>query len=141
MIEIKEFSVDNLDLYAKALEIRTRVFVDEQKVPPEHEYDEFEPESQHYLLFKNDEPIATARWRTTPKGIKLERFAMLPQFRNLGIGSILLQHIIKEVSVLGKTIYLHAQLKAVSYYSRAGFIKKGDVFSEAGIEHYIMELR
>ncbi len=139
MIKIIEFSNVEKLLFSKALDIRKRVFVVEQNVPPEHEYDGFENESHHYLLFFDDVPIATARWRNTKKGIKLERFAMLQEYRNKGIGSELLQRIMKDVSSLGKKIYLHAQIKAVSYYERVGFVKKGDVFVEAGIEHYLME--
>ena len=90
-------------------------------------------------MFFDDVPIATTRWRNTKKGIKLERFAMLQEYRNKGIGSELLQRIMKDVSSLGKKIYLHAQIKEVSYYERVGFVKKGDVFVEAGIEHYLME--
>ncbi len=140
MIEIIGFGNDEKLLFSEALGIRKRVFVEEQKVPPELEYDDFENESHHYLLFYNNEPISTARWRNTEKGIKLERFAMLQEYRNKGVGSELLQRIMKDVSSLGKKIYLHAQIKAVSYYERVGFVKKGDVFVEAGIEHYLMEL-
>ena len=140
MIEIREFRNTDTDLFNRALEIRKRVFVDEQNVPPELEYDGYENESHHYLLFLNKEPIAAARWRKTAEGIKLERFAMLPEFRNKGLGSELLQRIKEDVSVFGKKVYLHAQIKAVPYYKRAGFKKRGDVFVEAGIEHYLMEL-
>jgi predicted GNAT family N-acyltransferase len=139
MIEIKEFRNIDADLFSRALEIRKRVFVDEQKVPSDLEYDEFENESHHYLLFFNDEPIATARWRKTDEGIKLERFAMLPDFRNKGLGSEILKRVLRDVSPLGMKIYLHAQIMAVSYYERLGFKKKGNVFVEAGIEHYLME--
>ena len=139
MIEIIEFSNDEKLLFSKALDIRKTVFVEEQNVPPEHEYDGFENESHHYLLFFDDLPIAVARWRITENGIKLERFAMLSEYRNKGLGSELLHRIMKDVSSLGKKIYLHAQLKAVSYYERVGFVKKGDIFVEAGIEHYLME--
>ncbi|NOX47228.1 MAG: GNAT family N-acetyltransferase [Chlorobi bacterium] len=141
MIEIKEFRNVDRDLFSKALEIRKRVFVEEQKVPPELEYDGFENESHHYLLLLNNEPIATARWRKTDEGIKLERFAMLPEFRDKGLGSKLLQRVLNDVSTFGTTVYLHAQIKAVPYYERVGFEKKGDMFIEAGIEHYLMELR
>ncbi|RLD59054.1 MAG: GNAT family N-acetyltransferase [Bacteroidetes bacterium] len=139
MIEIKRFRNDEKVLFGKALKIRENVFVKEQQVPPELEYDGFENESHHYLLFYNDEPIATARWRKTENGIKLERFALLPEYRDKGIGTKLLQRVMEDISPFGKTIYLHAQLKAVPYYERVGFVKKGDIFVEAGIEHYLME--
>jgi predicted GNAT family N-acyltransferase len=65
---------------------------------------------------------------------------MLKDFRNQGLGSELLKEVLNDVQKLDKKIYLHSQLMAVSYYERAGFKKVGDIFTEAGIEHYLMEL-
>lgn len=120
--------------------IRTRVFVEEQKVDRELEYDH-EEESYFYLLYFDGNPVATARWRETEKGIKLERFAMLKEYRNKGLGTELLKAVLEDVGKLGKRVYLHSQLKAVSYYEREGFEKVGERFTEAGIEHYQMELK
>ena len=139
MLEIKRFGFQDKDLFEICCSIRIQVFVEEQKVDPELEYDH-EEESHFYLLFDEGKPIATARWRETEKGIKLERFAMLREFRNQGLGSELLKEVLKDVQKLKKKIYLHSQLNAVSYYERAGFKKVGDKFTEAGIEHYLMEL-
>jgi predicted GNAT family N-acyltransferase len=139
MIEIKRFGFSDKQLSKISNQIRTAVFVMEQKVDPELEYDH-EEEGHFYLLYVDGKPVATARWRETDKGIKLERFAMLKEFRNLGLGSELLKEVLKDVQKLNKKIYLHSQLKAVSYYERAGFKKVGEIFTEAGIEHYRMEL-
>ena len=65
-----------------AFSIRKNVFVDEQKVSEDIEWDEFEYEAHHVLAFIEDKPVGTARWRKTQKGIKLERFAVLPEFRS-----------------------------------------------------------
>jgi predicted GNAT family N-acyltransferase len=139
MIEIKRFGFQEKELFALSSSIRTIVFVEEQKVNPLLEYDH-EEESHFYLLYVDGKPVATARWRETEKGIKLERFAMLKDFRNQGLGSELLKEVLDDVQKLNKKIYLHSQLKAVSYYERAGFKKAGEMFTEAGIEHYMMEL-
>ncbi|MBN2174732.1 MAG: GNAT family N-acetyltransferase [Bacteroidales bacterium] len=139
MIEIKRFGFDNKELLKISNSIRTKVFVEEQHVDPELEY-ENEEQGKFYLLYSDGNPIATARWRETEKGIKLERFAMLKEFRNQGLGSELLKAVLNDVQKLDKKIYLHSQLKAVSYYERAGFKKVGEKFTEAGIEHYLMEL-
>ena len=117
--------------------IRRTVFIEEQHVAPEIEY-EYEEEGHYYLLYHNDIPIATARWRETVKGIKLERFALLKEFRNRGLGTLLLEAVLKDVVPLGKPIYLHSQVSAVNYYKRAGFRKEGDHFFEADIEHVFM---
>ncbi len=137
MIEVKRFRYSDKTLLNISNSIRTKVFIHEQNVEPELEY-EFEEEGNYFLLFYNKKPIATARWRETSKGIKLERFAMLKEFRNKGIGSKLLDEVLKDVILLKKKIYLHSQLNAITFYKRAGFIKKGDLFIEADIEHYLM---
>jgi predicted GNAT family N-acyltransferase len=138
MIEIKRFTIEDKNLAELAFSIRRKVFVDEQGVDQNLEYDK-EGQAQHYLLILAGKPIATARWRETEKGIKLERFAVLAGFRNRGFGEIILAEVLKDVSTLGKTIYLHSQVRAVPFYERNGFIKEGEIFVEAGIEHYIMK--
>jgi predicted GNAT family N-acyltransferase len=114
--------------------------VDEEGVDPVLEYDR-EEEAHHYLLMIIDKPVATSRWRETEKGIKLERFAVLPEFRNRGLGEIILKEVLKDVKPLKKTIYLHSQLRAVPFYERNGFVKKGPVFYEADMGHYYMEYK
>ena len=139
MLEIKRFGFQDKELFETCCSIRIQVFVEEQNVDPKLEYDH-EEESHFYLLLYEGKPIATARWRETEKGIKLERFAMQKEFRNLGLGSELLKEVLKDALKLDKKIYLHSQLMAVSYYERAGFVKVGEKFTEAGIEHYMMEI-
>lgn len=138
MTSITKFSFDQKDLLVLSNEIRRIVFIEEQKVDPEIEY-EYEEEGHYYLLFYNDKPIGTARWRATEKGIKLERFALMKEFRNRGLGSILLKEILRDVLPGGKDIYLHSQVIAVNYYRRAGFREYGDHFFEADIEHVGMK--
>ena len=140
MLEIKRFGFQDKELFNISSAIRTKVFVEEQQVDRALEYDH-EEESHFYLMYIDGKPLATARWRETEKGIKLERFAMLKEFRNLGLGSELLKEVLKDVQKLDKKIYLHSQLMAVSYYERVGFVKVGDKFTEAGIAHYLMELK
>ena len=138
MIVIKRFSFSDQELVRQAFAIRKAVFVEELGVDGDMEYDH-EEDASHYLLFLGEKPIATARWRKTEKGIKLERFAVLPQFRNRGIGEIILKEVLKDVSSSGMPVYLHSQVKAVSFYQRNGFVKAGEQFTEAGIEHFFMK--
>lgn len=142
MIEIISFKFkDRPELASQANAIRQQVFVEEQNVDPALEYDEYEDIATHYLLFVDDNPAATARWRKTDKGIKLERFATLRSQRNGGLGAVLLQKIMADIIPSGKKIYLHSQLKAIPFYTRHGFVKFGEQFSEAEIEHFQMEYR
>ena len=138
MIKIKRFIFSDEDMLNLSNYIRTKVFVEEQLVDPGLEY-EFEEQGNFYLLYFENIPIATARWRETEKGIKLERFAMLKEYRNQGLGGKLLNAVMDDVLPLNMNIYLHSQINAVTYYERVGFVKKGDIFLEANIKHYLME--
>lgn len=128
----------------KAFAIREKVFVEEQQVSREEEYDEFEKSSAHFLaLNEQGEPAGTARWRFTDKGIKLERFAVLKESRGTGVGTALVAAVLEDVEAHphteGKKVYLHAQLTAVPLYAKFGFEKKGEQFEECNIWHYQME--
>ncbi|HZX62171.1 MAG TPA: GNAT family N-acetyltransferase [Bacteroidales bacterium] len=140
MYEVKRFSFNDRELAEQAFAIRRRVFVEEEGVDPNLEYDQ-EEEAHHYLLLLSGKALATARWRETEKGIKLERFAVLPEFRNRGLGGIILKEVINDVVPLGKAVYLHSQLRAVPFYERHGFVKEGNIFYEAGMGHYYMKLK
>jgi predicted GNAT family N-acyltransferase len=138
MYEIRRFNTGDEVLTAMARALRHAVFVEEQGVDPALEY-ENEEESHHYLLLLAGKAVATARWRETEKGIKLERFAVLAAFRNRGLGEIILHEVLQDTGLTGKPIYLHAQLRAVPFYQRNGFYKVGEPFTEAGIQHFLMK--
>ena len=140
MISINKIRTSDEKLCGKVFAVRKKVFVEEQGVPSSEEFDEYEEQSQHFLLRLNNEPIGTARWREVNDKIKFERFAILNSHRNLGYGNLLLSAVLEDVLPLKKQIYLHAQLKAIPFYERQGFKMEGDVFSECGIEHYKMVL-
>ncbi|MHC2992294.1 GNAT family acetyltransferase [Pontibacter sp. HJ8] len=123
-----------------AFRIREQVFVLEQQVPRDAEYDEHETIARHYLATCDGVPCGAARWRTTDQGVKLERFAVLQDYRNRNVGARILEAVLEDVRAAhaDKKIYLHAQLPAVNFYKRHGFVEEGDLFSECDIEHYKM---
>jgi predicted GNAT family N-acyltransferase len=125
-------------LMDEAHRIRKEVFVIEQGCPENVEW-EFEEESHHYIALYENIIAGTARWRETGKGIKLERFAVQKDFRNKRVGQALLEHLLAETSHLGRKRYLNAQVAALNFYRRNGFIPVGEHFMEAGIEHVTME--
>jgi predicted GNAT family N-acyltransferase len=118
--------------------LRRAVFVDEQGVPAELEYIGDES-AQHFLATGDGHPCGTARWRRTAGGFKLERFAVLPEFRKMGVGAALLNAVMADLPDDPVPVYLNAQLSAVGFYERYGFRRVGDVFEEAGLEHQKME--
>ena len=128
---------ENLD---KVFAIRRKVFVEEQECPPELEW-EYEDESNHFLATVNETPAGACRWRQTDKGYKLERFAVLQEFRNQGIGQELVKTVLNDLPAEADYVYLHAQLSAIGLYEKFGFEKTGPQFEEAGIQHFKMLLK
>lgn len=139
---VKTFGNKTSD-FIKCLLIRRRVFIEEQSIDESIEADEHDEHSYHYMLLLNASkekqiPIGTARWRPTEKGIKLERFAVLKEYRNKGFGKIILNTILEDIIPLNKPIYLHAQDTAVNFYLKNGFKIEGKDFLEAKLKHYKM---
>ena len=139
MLEVKSFDAENSPMLAISHQIRRAVFVEEQGIDETLEYDGKDIRSRHYIVFNEEEAVATGRWRVTSEGIKLERYAVLPKWRNLRMGNKLVQAMLEDVISQGLTIYLHAQITAVSFYKNNGFVIEGDAFYEADIQHYKMK--
>ena len=113
--------------------IRRQVFIEEQNVPEELEWDEFDESSIHVLITLKDQPIACARLK--PDG-QIGRMAVLAAHRNKGTGSRMLEFILKKAAETNREdVYLHAQETAISFYEKHGFIAVGDIFYEANIPH------
>jgi predicted GNAT family N-acyltransferase len=134
--------VDNQALLDKAFQIREEVFIVEQNVKKEEEFDEFEDESNHFVVLDNEEnPIGAARWRETEKGIKLERFVVKKSERGKGVGNALVKFVLDDIEKIkgtGNYLYLHAQENVVPLYQKFDFQVKGDKFDECNIWHYYM---
>ena len=117
--------------------IRKSVFIDEQHVPKELEWDGLDTECTQFLATINSTPVATAR--LTGKG-QIGRMAVLKDFRGKGIGSRLLAVVIEQAKLAGyKQDFLHAQVNVIEFYQRHGFTACGDIFIDAGIEHRSMK--
>ncbi|RYE59252.1 MAG: GNAT family N-acetyltransferase [Sphingobacteriales bacterium] len=137
-ISVKKVN-DESDL-EKVFEIRRVVFVGEQNCPPELEW-ENEDVSIHFLATASGKPCGACRWRRTENGYKLERFAVLKEFRGKGIGQKLVSTVLSDLPAGAEPIYLNAQLDAMPLYSKFGFISEGPQFEEAGIQHFKMVKR
>ena len=128
-----------------AFTIREKVFVGEQNVPADAEYDQHDraATTRHYLARVEGQPAGAARWRPTENGVKLERFAVLPAFRNQRVGEALVQRVLVDIRAEAPDaaqVYMHAQLRAIPLYERTGFQKEGEMFEECDIQHYKMVL-
>lgn len=117
----------------KLAQIRRLVFIEEQNVPEELEWDEFDDISIHFLVTQDDQLIACARLK--PDG-QIGRMAVLASHRNQGTGSSLLKFVLQQaVKTKLEKVYLHAQETAISFYEKHGFTAVGDIFYEANIPH------
>ena len=134
-LEVKK--VNSEDELEKVFAIRKIVFVEEQNCPPELEW-ENEEVSTHFLALLNNIPCGACRWRKTEAGYKLERFAVLKEYRGKGIGQALVATVLEDLPQDAGYIYLNAQLDAMPLYSKFGFKAEGPQFEEAGIQHFKM---
>jgi predicted GNAT family N-acyltransferase len=127
-----------LDL-AKLRAVRDAVFVQEQSVPLALEWDELDPQCTHVLaLDANDQAIGTGR--LTPQRT-IGRMAVLPAWRGQGVGDALPRRLLKLARSAGwESVSLHAQLEAMGFYRKHGFVAEGDIYTEAGILHQSMTL-
>ena len=119
------------------IRIRTLVFINEQLVPPELEWDGYDNDCWHVIASANDaEYIATGRMLYDGH---IGRMAVLPEFRGQGIGSSMLNELINLAKQQGlKEVFLHAQTSAIEFYQKHGFIISSDEFMDAGIPHVTM---
>ena len=119
--------------------IRLAVFVDEQGIPEDEELDDKDADSRHFLAEDADaSPIGVAR--LLPTG-QIGRMAVLPEWRRRGVGARLLAQAVSAAREDRMDVFLHAQVEAVGFYERQGFVASGAVFVEAGVPHRRMALR
>ncbi len=123
------------------MKIREKVFIQEQNVSLADEWDDKDEVAAHFLvLLENGEAIACARVLLEKNLFHVGRVAVLAQHRNQKIGRQLMQSILlwcKQQKPDFK-IYLHAQTSRITFYEYLGFVAKGNVFMDAGIEHIEM---
>jgi predicted GNAT family N-acyltransferase len=119
--------------------IREQVFVQEQRVPLELEWDSRDEGALHLLAETVDrQPIGTARM--LPDG-HIGRMAVVPEWRCRGVASALLRELVRIAGEQGcSRPYLNAQTHALDFYRRRGFVTEGPEFVDAGIPHRRMVL-
>lgn len=138
MIEVR--TVETAGEREDAFAVRQVVFVEEQGVDEDLEYDEHEDESTHFVAYDGDEPIGAARLRAPEPGLgKVERVAVLESRRGEGIGLAVMDALEEQARVEGlESLKLHSQTHAAAFYGRLGYERYGEEFEEAGIPHVKM---
>ena len=124
---------DSEDIYF----VRKAVFVEEQGISEDLDFDGLDPDCRHVLAcVSKSQPIGTARMQ---KDGHIGRIAVLKEWRRRGVGTRLLASLVKKAYKQGLSkVYLHSQAQAVSFYEKRGFKKEGNIFIEADIPHQKM---
>lgn len=123
----------------QAYHVRNTVFVDEQKVPPEEEIDDYEQEAIHMVGYESTQPIAASRLRFVDVYGKLERICVLKKYRGLSYGSQVINAMENEIKSNGyQKAKLNAQTHAEKFYQNLGYQTISDEFMDAGIPHVTM---
>ncbi len=123
--------------------IREIVFCDEQKVSKQIEFDGLDHLCEHFLIYKKNNPIGTARSRQKISGVfKIERVAVVKNERLNGVGKLLMKEVIKNIISNDKLkmLILHSQVQVKGFYKKLGFKEEGDEFLEDNIPHIKMVL-
>jgi YbgC/YbaW family acyl-CoA thioester hydrolase len=139
MIDVRVGSWGLLELHARA--IRTEVFIAEQKIPLEMEWDDADAGAVHAVaLNRFGLPLATGRLLQDAPGVaRIGRMAAIQTLRGSGVGRAVLDALMQAAAARGdREVRLHAQTSAQGFYARAGFVPVGAVFEEAGIAHIEM---
>ena len=119
--------------------VREKVFIEEQNVPRELEWDEWDERSDHAVARDaGGQAIGTAR--LLPDG-RIGRMAVLREWRRRGVGAALMEGLLRKAREQSMSrVTLHAQTHAAGFYRRFGFSERGGEFWEAGIPHVEMTL-
>ncbi|WP_035850240.1 GNAT family N-acetyltransferase [Kitasatospora azatica] len=135
--------------FALAKQVRRDVFVVEQEIPEELEYDELDATSTHLLAVAADgSPVGTARLIGSAEAYRLTgvvgrvllgRLAVVKAARGTGLGAALVRAVEAAGRELGaEECELHAQVQALGFYERLGYVAEGPVYDDAGIPHRTM---
>ena len=139
MVDVRVGGWDDLGREASA--IRTEVFVEEQRIPAEMEWDVADASCVHAVAYNRfGLPLATGRLLQHVPGVaKIGRMAVSQSLRGSGVGRHVLEALMQAARARGdREVLLHAQLSAAPFYARAGFTPRGQEFEEAGIPHIEM---
>lgn len=142
MTKTPEFSIRPATWHRDAVlirAIRQQVFVIEQNIPEDLEFDGADANALHLLaLDRKRDAVGTGRLEANGK---IGRLAVVAAFRGQGLGSNLLVELVRIAGEAGlERVHLHAQLHALAFYERHGFVRRGETFDEGGIEHVVASM-
>jgi predicted GNAT family N-acyltransferase len=135
LVRDADFTAD----FASLRRVRETVFIDEQRVPRELEFDDRDAHCRHVLVFDGDLAVGTGRLDLDYGG-KVGRVAVVATHRRTGVGRAVMEklHSIAREAHHSR-LWCNAQLTAVPFYEELGYVRTGPIFVEAGIDHVRME--
>ncbi|WP_373686326.1 GNAT family N-acetyltransferase [Acinetobacter sp. YH12025] len=123
-------------LASAARPIREQVFILEQQISPEDEWDAEDEISLHFIVHDGIKAVATARLL---KNNSIGRVAVLKAYRGQGVGKFLMQAIIEQAKLEQREyLKLSSQVHAIAFYAALGFVVEGDEYLDCGIQHQDM---
>lgn len=135
-----EWITGNRDI-SVPLAIRREVFIDEQNVPEDMEYDEFDKQAMHLVIRDGERPVACGRVYFDGNTFRIGRCAVRREARGQGIGDLLVKLLLlKAFEFTESAVRTDAQTAAQGFYERYGFVPTGETFMDVGIEHVPMQV-
>jgi predicted GNAT family N-acyltransferase len=130
-----------IDGLSQLKNIREKVFIQEQKVTPQLEWDGMDEKAIHFLVFNDKAAIGCARAIVIKDHMQLGRMAVLKEYRSQGIGSALIEKAMTTAKLNQlSAIYISAQCHAIDFYKKFGFEVTSDIYLDAEILHRDMTL-
>ncbi|WP_048139702.1 MULTISPECIES: GNAT family N-acetyltransferase [unclassified Methanosarcina] len=139
LFRIEWINAKNSEALEDAFDVRREVFIKEQNIPEDEEFDEADLRSHHVIVYANSRPVATGRLLKEREMWLIGRISVLKECRGKHVGKLVVDKLLEQAIELGAAeVNIHAQTHAVSFYEKFGFVAFGDTFLEAGIEHISM---
>jgi len=130
-----------IDGLSQLKNIREKVFIQEQKVTPQLEWDGMDEKAIHFLVFNDKAAIGCARAIVIKDHMQLGRMAVLKEYRGQGIGGALIEKAVTTAKLNQlSAIYISAQCHAIDFYKKFGFEVTSDIYLDAEIPHRDMTL-
>ncbi|MSQ80357.1 MAG: GNAT family N-acetyltransferase [Candidatus Methylopumilus sp.] len=125
-----------IDAYDALKMIRQKVFIEEQKVPIDLEWDGIDERAIHFLAYQDGKVIGCARGMVSNDSLQLGRMAVLKEMRHQGVGRALIEKVMLTAKVNHlKSIAISAQCHAINFYMKFGFKIMSEIYLDVNIPH------
>jgi predicted GNAT family N-acyltransferase len=139
-IHLLKLSFNDND-FSIIMHIRKTVFTNEIGVSESELFDEYDEYCDHFIIFDGKNVVGSVRFVSFGKTIKLERMAILQEFRRKNYGKNAILQLREFYNSLGYAqIFLDSIYSVMGFYKKCGFLEQGEIFRRVGIDHIRMSL-